>query len=116
MSPGTQIEKAIISGKERGKMTEQAKKPVMTVPEVHKDLRKCGVRWSEVAIRNMIRAGTFPGVAYYTKNWRYHIPTAQYEAFKKANGFEYIEEKKPDVSEDDKYTQAVREFEAMMRV
>ena len=97
-------------------MTEQTKKPVMTVPEVHKDLRKCGVRWSEVAIRNMIKCGEFPGIAYYNKNWRYHIPTAEYEAFKKANGFEYIEEDKPDISTDDKYTKAVMEFEAMRAV
>ncbi len=97
-------------------MTEQIKKPVMTVPEVHKDLRKCGVRWSEVAIRNMIKCGEFPGTAYYNKNWRYHISTAEYEAFKKAKGFEYIEEDELAVSADDKYTQAVKEFEAMMAV
>ncbi len=97
-------------------MTELIKKPVMSVPEVHKDLRKCGVRWSEEAIRNMIRAGTFPGDAYYNKNWRYHISTAEYEAFKRAKGFEYIEENKTVVSANDKYTQAVMEFEAMRAV
>lgn len=97
-------------------MTEQTKKPVMTVSEVHKDLRKCGVRWSEVAIRNMIKCGEFPGIAYKTKNWRYHICTKEYEAYKKAMGFEYIEENKANVSADDKYTQAVKEFEAMRAV
>lgn len=97
-------------------MPEQTKKPVMTVPEVHKDLRKCGVRWSEVAIRNMIKCGEFPGTAYKSKGWRYHIYTKEYEEFKKAKGFEYIEESKPTVSENDKYIQAVMEFEAMMAV
>lgn len=84
-------------------------KPLLTVPEVCRDLKKCGVNWSETVVRYMIRDNRFPGTVGHK---RYYVFTKDYEEYKKAHGFEYIKEPAPT---DDKYTKAVMEFENAMK-
>lgn len=84
-------------------------KPLLTVSEVHKDLRKCGVNWSEVVLRIMIKEGRFPGTVAHK---RFYVFSKEYEEYKRVHGFEYIDKPAPT---DDKYTKAVMEFENAMK-
>ncbi len=84
------------------------KNPVMTVPEVCRDLKQCGVNWSEATVRTMIREEQFPGA---TCRRRCFVFTKEYENWKKDKGLEHI---KPVIKED-KYTKAVMEFENAMK-
>ena len=69
-------------------------KATMTTKEVADDLRKCGVKTTEVKIRQMIRDERYPfGVACKTSSkWQFEIYTKLYQEWKEKHGISYIEE------------------------